>query len=143
MPGGQGPGVAYERGTQAFIYTALAASNAQVGLAAPVGAGIFGIVPTVSRGQLPFNGVFQIRAIGGSFTSFSVTILGSLDGVNFFPISAAVTQAAPTNMSVNGGIFTAETSGAVGIDFGVRYISAVVTALVLGTATGLELSFAV
>ena len=82
----------YERGTQGMIFP-LSATNVnqqQVGQAAPAGATVFGMVPTVARGQEPVYAAIQVRT-SGTVTGLSVQVLGSLDGVNFFAIGAAIT----------------------------------------------------
>lgn len=87
-----GQQIGYERGNQAMIYalSATAANQQQVGQAAPAGATVFAMAPTVSRGQNPYQYAVQIRT-SGTVTGLSVQMLGSLDGVNFFALGAAIT----------------------------------------------------
>lgn len=84
--------VTYDRGSQAFIFP-LSATNAnqqQVLQAAPTGATVFAMIPTVSRGQNPYQLAIQVRT-SGTVTGLSVQMLGSLDGVNFFSLGSAIT----------------------------------------------------
>jgi hypothetical protein len=94
------PTQAYERGSQAIIFP-MAATNSnqqQVGQAAPTGATVFALIPSVSRGQNPYQLAVQVRT-SGTVTGLSVQLLGSLDGTNFFPIGAAITAAGISSLA--------------------------------------------
>lgn len=88
---------AYERTTQALIFNQVAANQAQAGTAAPVNAKIYGMVGTLSRGQLPYTITLQID-VGGTGninTGLVVTLLGSLDGTNFYSLGTVTLGATP------------------------------------------------
>lgn len=90
---------AYERTTQSIILDGVTANAAQVGNAAPVAANVYGMVGVVSRGQLPYNLVLQVDVASGVLASSpTVTLLGSLDNVNFYSLGSVV-------VPVGGGIF--------------------------------------
>jgi hypothetical protein len=78
---------AYERGSQAILIPLgpTSANQQQVGTAAPAGANVVALVPTVARGQQPVYIGVQLR-ITGTVTGGAVTLLGSMDGVNFFAL---------------------------------------------------------
>lgn len=79
----------YERTTQSFIFNQVTANQTQTGTAAPANANIYGMLGTISRGQLPYNVDIQVD-IGGTGAlgagPLVVTLLGSLDGTNFYAL---------------------------------------------------------
>lgn len=85
---------AYERGSQAFFIQGANANVAQIGNAQPVGTTAYGIVPSLSRAMQPPNLGLQIDVNGtGAFTSGTVNILASLDGVKYGVIGSVVIAA--------------------------------------------------
>lgn len=121
MPGTAPIGVAYERGSQGVLISNAVAAVAQVGTAAPVGSAVFALPPSVSRGQLPFNVTVQVD-FGGAPTGVSVKLLGSLDGVNFYPLGIAITAAGLQDITAT-----------------VRFLAASIAATTFGT--GISVSF--
>ena len=116
---------AYERGSQGFLISGATTTVAQVGTARPVGANQYGVVADSAFGQQPFNVTVQVdinlSAGTGSFSALLVSLLGSLDGLNFYPITQF---SAPT-----GGIFPS-----LGIG-GARYISATIDTATVSSGT--------
>src|SRR6267142_171160 len=80
--------LSYERGSQMFIFQGVTTTQTQSGTAAPANAKVYGIVPIVSRGQMPYNIAVQVDVSAGTFdgAASEIDILGSLDGVNFYVI---------------------------------------------------------
>jgi hypothetical protein len=80
----------YERTTQAIIFNQVTANQAQVGTAAPAGAKVYGMAGVVARGQLPYNLVMQcdVGGTGSLNAGLTVTLLGSLDGLNFYSLGS-------------------------------------------------------
>lgn len=93
---------AYERTTQSFFFNAVTANQPQVGQGAPAAAKQYAMVGVVSRGQLPYNLVVQVDISGSGALAAgnTITLLGSLDGVNYYSIGSIVIPAGAT-----GGIF--------------------------------------
>lgn len=119
---------AYERGTQAVIINAIAVNQGAftAGGAPPATSAIFGLPPTVSRGQLPFKIAIQVDTVGAT-AGLAVSILGSLDGVHFYALPVIGTP------SATGGFIVAVDPAVV------RFISAQITA---GTFTSCTVSMA-
>lgn len=118
---------AYERGGQAYFIKAAAGNLAQVGSAQPAGTIAYGLPPTNANDQLPQMLIVQIDATGT--LAGNVNLLGSLDGVNFYPLS--------------GGTFTfTAATGQIVSNFGVsaRYVTVSITGT-SGTGT-VSVSFA-
>ena len=105
---------AYERGTQAVLINAASATVTQTGTAKPASADAIGLQACLSRGVQPPNAMVQVDIAGtGSWTTFTVNILGSLDGIKYY-VLATIAGAA-------GGIFPLAGVAQA------RYISASVT----------------
>jgi hypothetical protein len=133
MAGGAGPGTAYERGSQAILINASTTTVTQSGQAAPAGASVFGLPPTVSRGQLP--SYISVQVDGVLAAGDVVNLLGSLDGVNFYVIASATAGAGPTGLvTAKGGIFETPIVAVV------RWVSASITTK--GNANAVTVSFA-
>lgn len=139
MPGGQGPGTGYERGSQAILISASTVVQLQTNDGAglptvpPAAAAIFGLPPTVSRGQLP--SYISVQVDGNLAAGDIVNLLGSLDGVKFYVIASNTTGAGPTGLVTGkGGIFETPIVATV------RYVSASIT--VKGNANPVTVSFA-
>jgi hypothetical protein len=123
--------VAYERTTQSFFFNVgtatapvyqVSGNQAQVGQGAPANAIIYGMVGVVARGQLPYNLVVQVDVSGGTLAAgLTLTLLGSLDGVNFYPLGSEGSVSA-------GGIFPF--AGILA-----RYITAALTGFTVATGT--------
>lgn len=118
---------AYERGGQAYFIKAASGNLAQVGSAQPVGTIAYGLPPTNSNDQLPEMIIIQIDATGS--LAGNVNLLGSLDGVNFYPLPG-------------GTIAFVAATGSISSNFGVgaRYITVSITGT-SGTGT-VTVSFA-
>lgn len=104
----------YDRGSQAVLINAAVATVPQVGLAQPVGANAYGLPPVIQRGQMNPNYAVQID-ISAAFTALTVVILGSLDGINYYPIYTI------DDLTTAGAIRFAAGAGQV------RYLSAAIT----------------
>ena len=80
--------LSYERGSQAFVFQSVSTTQTQSGTAAPANGEVYGIVPIVSRGQMPYNMAVQVDVSAGTFdgAASEIDILGSVDGVNFYVI---------------------------------------------------------
>lgn len=122
----------YERGSQAILIPAVGSSTtsatstiAQVGTAAPVGSNIFGVVAVTAYGDQPSNIMVQvdINRDGGSgaFSTLTLNLLGSLDGVHFYVIATFAAAA--------GGLFAG--AGVAGC----RYLAASVTTATVSSGT--------
>lgn len=112
----------YERSTQAIIINQSTTTVPQASPpAAPAGVKIYGMAPTVARGQLPFQIFLQVDVGGsGSLSALSVDLLGSLDGVNFYKLG---TVSAPA-----GGIFPFSGISA-------RYLTADISTMTVASGT--------
>lgn len=66
---------------------------AQVGTAAPTGANVVSL-SEAPDGTLPLSVTIQINVDAGTVSAFSGTLLNSNDGVNFYPVGAAITDLA-------------------------------------------------
>lgn len=75
---------AYERSGIAYFIKAASGNLAQVGNAQPVGTIAYGLAGTNANDQLPQMLVIQIDATGT--LAGNINLLGSLDGVNFYPL---------------------------------------------------------
>lgn len=106
---------AYERTTQAFFFDSVTANQAQVGSAAPTNANIYGMVGSVARGQLPYNLVVQVDVTGGTLAAgLTITLLGSIDGVNFYPLSGPSTPTLTGAILPFGGLLARYITAAIG-----------------------------
>lgn len=105
---------AYERGGISYFVKSAAGNLAQVGTAQPAGTIAYGLPPTNSNDQLPQMIIIQIDATGT--LAGNVNLLGSLDGVNFYPLS-------------NGTIAFVAATGSISSNFGIgaRYITVSIT----------------
>lgn len=117
----------YDRGSQAFLISAATSTTGyqQVALAAPVNSNVIGFPAIIERGQMNPNYAVQIDIAGtGALSALVLSILGSLDGINFYEIYriSDVTGTAPT-----GGIRFS--SGAAQV----RYISAALITVTVGS----------
>jgi hypothetical protein len=120
---------AYERGSQAFVYSGATTAQAQAGKAAPTNAKVYGLVPSVGREQQPYNVAVQVDVSAGAFDGTSrIELLGSLDGVNFYVIQQFTPTAGPTGITFSGGI--AELTQAIA-----RYLTVSVSVLGAGAPT--------
>lgn len=133
MAGCQTPNLqcsAYERGSQAFFLQGATTAQTQTGKAAPAGAKVYGIVPSVGREQQPYNIAVQVDVSAGAFDGTSrIELLGSLDGVNFYLLAQFTPVAGPAaGINFTGGI--AELVQAVA-----RYLTVSVSVLGAGAPT--------
>jgi len=71
--------LSYERGSQAFVFQSVSTTQTQSGTAAPANGEVYGIVPIVSRGQMPYNMALQVDVSAGTFdgAASEIDILGS------------------------------------------------------------------
>lgn len=130
-----GAATAYERGSQAFLISAASGVVTQTGRAAPAAAKVFGVTPTVSRGQLPTSVAVQIDINGtGSIAGGSAQLLGSLDGINFYPIGSAISFSGAAGTS---GILVFVSSVTI------RYLTAAITAMTPTLSPTVDISFSI
>lgn len=104
---------AYERGSQAVLISGALTTVLQVSTAKPVAADAIALVACHAN-SIPENAMVQVDTGGtGSWTTLTVNLLGSLDGVKFYVLATFAAAA--------GGIFPV--SGAAQA----RYLSASIT----------------
>lgn len=122
--------VTYDRGTQQYFFTAQAASQTFTGTALPAGSIGYALPPAQAIEQGAKDVTLQIDVVGTGTTTV-VTLLGSLDGVNWYSLGAI-------NGTGGAGLFFVSKLIAPGAK--IRFISAYVSAI--GTATSAAGSFA-
>lgn len=120
--------VAYDRGTQAYFYTAVTGSQTLTGTALPTGSTAFSLPAAKAIEQGAADVTIQIDITGTASTTV-VHALGSLDGVNFYDLGAI-------NGTGGAGIFFLSKLIAPGAKL--RYLSTYVSAI--GTATNVACS---
>jgi hypothetical protein len=115
--------VTYDRGQQAYFFEAQTGSQTFTGTALPAGSTAYAMPPSVAVEQGLPNASLQVDIVGTATTTV-VTLLGSLDGVNYYSLG-------PINGTGGAGLFFAPKLIAPGAK--IRYISAYVSAI--GSAT--------
>lgn len=120
--------VSYDRGQQAYFFTAVTGNQTLTGTTLPPGSTAYGLPPATAVEQGVDDVTIQVD-VTGTATTTVVHVLGSLDGVNFYDIGAL-------NGTGGAGIFSTSKVYSPGFKF--RYISAYVSAI--GTATSVACS---
>lgn len=113
-----GPPSSYERSGIAYFIKSATGNLAQVGSAQPAGTIAYGLPGTNANDQLPQLLVIQIDATGS--LAGNVNLLGSLDGVNFYPLPGgtiafvAATGSISSNLGVSARYITVSITGTSG-----------------------------
>lgn len=99
---------AYERGSQAEFITGATVTTGftQTGAARPANSKAYGLPPVLRGGVESFNVGLQADinrdAGSGAFSALSWTLLGSLDGVSYYPAAGPFTDVAGGFYQVSG-----------------------------------------
>src|SRR5579872_7441692 len=79
--------VTYDRATQAYFFEGQTGSQTFTGTTLPTGSVAYALPPNVGHEQGEKDVTFQVDVVGTATTTV-VTLLGSLDGVNFYSLGA-------------------------------------------------------
>jgi len=108
--------LSYDRGTVGTLLNAVTTTTAQVGNAQPVGANAYGLPFTRSNSDMIDQITLQIDATGT--LAGTVTLLGSLDNLNFYSLGTYVVTAATgqeiPNLGIASRYISASFTGATG-----------------------------